>query len=132
MRALLITSLVLILSSCANTTPEPKNTLTDTMRGSWKVYFDEDAPYVAERDLAKYLNERGVFQRLHFQEDGKMVVQSQYEGNFSANYHTNEDTLFWGGGDLNYTLVYYPSEYPVSFRWHHEVDTLTVHLLPID
>mgnify|MGYP000453264524 CR=1 FL=1 len=127
MRALLIASLVFILSSCANTVADQTPPFERKLYGLWEVTFVSDhAP-----DQAEYMNDSGIMHRVRFQDDGQAIIYTLRDGNMAPMYETHGDTLIMYSGATVERFVYYPSEFPVSLRWLDR-DGLILHLLPID
>lgn len=137
MRALVIISIAFILSSCANTNPEPKNDLDSKLLGSWETHFASRTGNIDQKNIARYMNNEGVFNRLTFNgisaisDVGNLEINTKYKGAMRAEYTINEDTLTIGSSKESHRFVYYPSEFPVSLKWLH-TDTLILHLAPID
>lgn len=128
MRALVIIFCTFILSSCANTNPEPKNELNNKLLGSWEgEVVSRNNPYTAQ-----YVNQSGVMHRLHFAGEGKLNIETLYDGVIPYTYEINQDTVLLTSKKEQVTFVYYQSEFPVSFRILGNDQNLILHLVPID
>jgi len=128
MRALVIIFLAFIFSSCANSEPEPKNDLDSRLRGSWEgEVVSRNNP-----NTAQYVNQSGVMHRLHFAGEGKLNIETLYDGVIPYNYEINQDTVLLTSDKEQVTFVYYQSEFPLSFRILGNDQNLILHLLPID
>lgn len=104
--------------------PQPP-TLADKLSGHFHGSFVH-----AEENVAKYMNDTGVFRHIEFVEGDTVYIHAS-DGKAALSYRVQGDTLTISDGSKSYNMLYQPSIYDATFRML-ELEGLTLHLSAVE